>query len=78
MEDNRTPIIMGSDHAAYCLKEYLKDLVIQKGIEIRDVGAHSIEAVDYPDFGFQVAGAVSAGDTLAVFCFVEPDWGCPL
>ena len=62
MEDNRTPIIMGSDHAAYDLKEYLKALIKQKGIEIRDVGAHSAEAVDYPDFGFQVAGAVSAGE----------------
>lgn len=62
MEDNRTPIIMGSDHAAYDLKEYLKEFIKQKGIEIRDVGAHSVEAVDYPDFGFQVAGAVSAGE----------------
>lgn len=62
MEDNGTPIIMGSDHAAYGLKEYLKELIRQKNIEIRDVGAHSAEAVDYPDFGFQVAGAVSAGE----------------
>lgn len=62
MEDDRTPIIMGSDHAAYDLKEYLKALIIKKGIEIRDVGPSSAEAVDYPDFGFQVAGAVSVGE----------------
>ena len=62
MKDNRTHIIMGSDHTAYGLKEYLKELIIQKGIEIRDVGAHSTESVDYPDFGFQVAGAVSSGE----------------
>jgi ribose 5-phosphate isomerase B len=62
MEENRTPIIMGSDHAAYGLKEYLKMLIRDKGIEIRDVGAHSAEAVDYPDFGFLVAGAVSSGE----------------
>lgn len=62
MQEDRTPIIMGSDHAAYDLKEYLKVLIVQKGIEIRDVGAHSTEAVDYPEFGFQVAGAVSAGE----------------
>jgi ribose 5-phosphate isomerase B len=61
MEDNRAPIIMGSDHAAYGLKEYLKELIKQKGIEIRDVGAHGTKAVDYPDFGFQVAEAVSSG-----------------
>ena len=62
MIDDRTPIIIGSDHAAYGLKEYLKALITGKGIEIRDVGAHSTEAVDYPDFGFRVAGAVSAGE----------------
>ena len=62
MEDNAAPIILGSDHAAYNLKEYLKALLIQKGIEIRDIGAHSTEAADYPDFGIQVAGAVSAGE----------------
>ncbi len=61
MEENKAPIIMGSDHAAYGLKEYLKALIKEKDIEIRDVGAHSSEAADYPDFGFQVAGAVSAG-----------------
>ncbi|MBI5592432.1 MAG: ribose 5-phosphate isomerase B [Deltaproteobacteria bacterium] len=61
MEDNRTPIIMGSDHAAYGLKEYIKEFIKQKGIQIQDVGAHSTEAVDYPELGFQVAGAVSAG-----------------
>lgn len=62
MQEDRTPIIMGSDHAAYDLKEYLKVLIVQKGIEIRDVGAHSTEAADYPEFGFHVAGAVSAGE----------------
>lgn len=62
MEDNKMPIIIGSDHAAYGLKEYLKELIKQKGIEVRDVGAHSAESVDYPDFGFQVAGAVSSGE----------------
>ena len=61
MEDNRAPIIVGSDHAAYGLKEYLKEFIKQKGIEIRDVGAYSTKAADYPDFGFQVAEAVSTG-----------------
>ena len=62
MEDNKPPIIMGSDHAAYDLKEYLKAFIKQKGIEIQDIGAHGAESVDYPDFAFQVAAAVSAGE----------------
>ena len=60
MDDSGAPIIMGCDHAAYDLKENLKAFIKQKGIEIHDVGAHSAESVDYPDFGCKVAGAVSA------------------
>lgn len=62
MDDIRMPIIMGSDHAAFGLKEYLKAFLKEKSIEIRDIGAYSAEAVDYPDFGFLVAGAVSVGE----------------
>jgi ribose 5-phosphate isomerase B len=61
MQDSRTPIIIGCDHAAYDLKENLKSFILQKGIEIHDVGAHSAESVDYPDFACQVAGSISAG-----------------
>lgn len=54
-------IIIGCDHAAYQLKEVLKDRLIKDGIEVEDVGAFGPESVDYPDIGMQVASKVSEG-----------------
>ena len=61
MEPNSAPVIIGSDHAAFALKETLKHYVEQKNIAVTDVGPHSADAVDYPDYAFLVAGAVSSG-----------------
>jgi ribose 5-phosphate isomerase B len=61
MSEKRTPIIIGSDHAAYDLKEKIKAFLVQRGIDVEDVGPHSEDSVDYPDFGIKVASMVSAG-----------------
>ncbi len=52
-------IIIGSDHAAYALKEKLKTLLIKADIQVEDAGCYSEESVDYPDFGIKVATMVS-------------------
>ncbi len=54
-------IIIGSDHAAYELKEKVKALLLERDIEVEDVGSHSKDSVDYPDFGIKVASNVSRG-----------------
>jgi|SRR6056297_675711 len=54
-------IIIGSDHAAFELKEKIKDLLTGLGYEVEDVGTHSTVSVNYPDFGKKVARAVSDG-----------------
>jgi len=59
MPEKRTPIIIGSDHAAYDLKEKVKAFLVERGIEVEDVGSHSEDSVDYPDFGIKVASMVS-------------------
>ena len=61
MGENNAPIIIGADHAAYDLKETVKAFLIEKGIEVHDVGTHSQDSVDYPDFGIEVASMVSKG-----------------
>ncbi|MGD2148985.1 MAG: ribose 5-phosphate isomerase B [Desulfobacterales bacterium] len=61
MPEKRTPIIIGCDHAAYDLKEKVKVFLIERGIDVEDVGCHSEDSVDYPDFGIKVASMVSAG-----------------
>jgi ribose 5-phosphate isomerase B len=61
MPEKRTPIIIGSDHAAYDLKEKVKGFLIERGIDVEDAGCYSENSVDYPDFGIKVASMVSAG-----------------
>ena len=62
MNTNTSPIVIGCDHAAYDLKEKIKAFMIEKGVEVEDVGAHSEDSVDYPDFGTKVASMVSKGE----------------
>ena len=62
MDTNSTPIVIGCDHAAYDLKEKIKAFLIEKGIKVKDVGTHSEDSVDYPDFGAKVASMVSKGE----------------
>jgi len=58
---DNTPVIMGSDHAAFQLKEKIKVFVLGKGIDVEDVGTCDEKSVDYPDFGIKVAAYVSNG-----------------
>lgn len=41
-------IILAADHAGFLLKEAVKKHLIQKGIDVLDVGTFSEEPVDYP------------------------------
>ena len=51
-------IAVGSDHGGFEMKEALKAFLGQRGVEYVDVGTHSAEPVDYPDFAEAVARAV--------------------
>ncbi|MGB1248927.1 MAG: ribose 5-phosphate isomerase B [Chitinophagales bacterium] len=51
-------IAIGSDHAGYELKEFLKPFLEKKAYEIIDKGCHSLDSVDYPDFAHAVALSV--------------------
>ncbi|MDR2017717.1 MAG: ribose 5-phosphate isomerase B [Syntrophobacterales bacterium] len=55
-------VAIGSDHAGYELKEYLKNILKLGGYECTDVGTDTEVSVDYPDFGLKVAGLVSSGE----------------
>jgi ribose 5-phosphate isomerase B len=55
-------IAVGSDHAGFDLKEKLKSHLLAAGHDVKDLGTHSTESVDYPDFGFAVGRAVAAGE----------------
>ena len=55
-------IAIGSDHAGFELKEHLRQLLGAEGHELADLGTHSTERCDYPDFCFPVARAVAADE----------------
>ncbi len=55
-------IAVGSDHAGFELKEHIKGILPAGDYEVTDVGTNSPESVDYPDFGFEVARRVAAGE----------------
>jgi ribose 5-phosphate isomerase B len=61
MAENRTPIVIGSDHAAYALKEKVKAFLNDRSIEVDDIGCYSEDSVDYPDVGIKLASMVSSG-----------------
>jgi ribose 5-phosphate isomerase B len=51
-------IPIGSDHAGYPLKERLVQELRALGYEPLDLGTHSAESTDYPDYAHQVASKV--------------------
>ncbi len=51
-------IVIGSDHAGYGVKEFIKTFLSKKGYRIEDVGTNSRKSVDYPDYAQRVARAV--------------------
>ena len=55
-------IVIGSDHAAYELKEAIKEKLISEGHEVIDVGCDSTESVDYPKYGHAVGRTVASGE----------------
>lgn len=54
-------IALGADHKGFSCKEKVKSLLAERGHEVLDVGTHSEESVDYPDFGLKVGHAVAGG-----------------
>jgi len=54
-------IIVGSDHAGFPLKEALKAEMEGLGHQVVDVGTHSAEPVDYPDYAEAVGAALLEG-----------------
>ncbi len=51
-------VSIGADHAGFEYKQRLITFLEQQGYEVQDVGTHSADSVDYPDFAHPVALAV--------------------
>ncbi len=52
-------VAIACDHGGLEMKEALKTFLSEIGVEYHDFGTHDAKPVDYPDFAFMVANAVS-------------------
>lgn len=55
-------IAIGTDHAGFDLKQRLVAELERLGHQVADLGTHSHEPVDYPDFCFPVGEMVARGE----------------
>ena len=54
-------VAVAADHGGYELKERIKRFLEELGLQVRDFGTNSTDAVDYPDFAHAAARSVAAG-----------------
>ena len=54
-------ICVGADHAGFVLKEAVRKVLVEMGHEVEDLGTHSTEPVDYPDYAEAVVNSVLGG-----------------
>lgn len=54
-------IALACDHAGFTLKEALLRHVQALGHEVLDLGAHSLDSVHYPEYGYALGQAVASG-----------------
>lgn len=55
---------MAADHAGLETKDYIKELLEEKGYRIKDFGTFSNESMDYPDVVHPLAQEINAGHYL--------------
>ena len=60
-DETSETIAIASDHGGFELKAELKKDLMDKGYTVLDLGSDSLESVDYPDFGYALAGAMKEG-----------------
>ena len=55
-------IALGADHAGFPLKEVVKSWLEGHGHKVLDVGTHTADSVDYPDYASAVTDKLRAGE----------------
>jgi ribose 5-phosphate isomerase B len=51
-------VAIAADHAGFDLKRVLKEVLGEFGYQVLDLGTHTLDSVDYPDYAALVAGAL--------------------
>lgn len=55
-------IVIGADHAGFEYKEVIKQYLANNKVEVIDVGTHSLESCDYPDYAHAAAREIENGN----------------
>ena len=71
-------IAVGADHGGYELKEKIVGLLHSLGHVVEDVGCHSLESVDYPDYADRVVALVAVGIASGECSSAARESACPL
>ena len=63
-------IVVANDHAGFPIKEAVLEAIKEAGHEVIDLGAYTVDRVDYPDFAEKAGRALIAGeaDRAVVIC----------
>ena len=64
MFDKQQILPMACDHGGFEMKEFLKTKLGKLGYQIKDMGAFSMDSVDYPDMIHPLAKAVNDGEFM--------------
>ena len=56
-------VYIASDHAGFDMKAAIKAYLVEKGIDIEDVGPNNKTSVDYPDYGAALAGSMKGKES---------------
>ena len=60
-------IVLATDHAGFELKEHVKNMLLNKGIEIKDFGSYSYDSQDdYPDFILPAAQYIADNNFVGI------------
>ena len=53
---------LASDHAAFKLKQYVKQYLEEKGLEYKDYGTYTEDSCNYAEFGHALAEGIERGE----------------
>ena len=54
-------VAVGADHAGLSIKNVVREFLVARGYQVEDVGTHTTDPVDYPDYAALVARAIVDG-----------------
>ena len=55
-------LVIGCDHAAPELKAIVRDHLIARGFDVTDVGTHTTESCNYPDYAHALCEKIQSGE----------------